>query len=379
MAVLLSSVGSLGLPIAAMLVLQPEAYGQFSLFYLAGAIANTLQLSLVSEAWIRAGQSDAVDQCWDAYGTATIMVALVGAGVAAGTSLFFPSIQSAAGWAFVAVFAQSLRLGTRFRAFRHFEWRYVLPTDLLGAIATIAAGIYLLVSHSTGLDTVMVCWAATRVFALVGTKIPKVNVREGIRWFPTHRREIRVLLSDSVISDLASIGTPYMITPVLGIAELGTYRAVSNIGGPFRSVIAPLRPALSRLPRETLASNGFAAKVIGASTLLGLAVSGLLVSLSRTDLSLGTLNSLYPYAPAVGLYVLGLVVSNLYSLIARQTASPQVILLTRVVVSVSGIVVPVCGALVWGLSGAVWGFAGCTFLAGVAWWVGVRRNAERRL
>ena len=43
------------------------------------------------------------------------------------------------------------------------------------------------------------------------------------------RRDIAPLTLDSLVQDISSIGAPYAIAPILGLANFGIYRAISNV------------------------------------------------------------------------------------------------------------------------------------------------------
>lgn len=372
--VLLSSIGSLGLPLAAMLVLEPSSYGAFSLFYLLGALANSLQLSVVSEAWVRSARG-----AWAEYISATIMVALGGSVIAAVLALITPEFSPYFWIVFLAVFGQVYWNGSRFHAFRELNWRYVLPGDFLGALATVVATTVFFLSPAVRLGDVLFWWAAVKWVSILASRPPKgLAVGKVLGWVSSHKREIRTLVADGAISDAASIGTPYALVPIVGVADLGTYRAVSNIGAPLRSLIAPLRPALTRIPLSMWGSPRLALKLVLLASGAGVVVWITLFGLEYVGLDLGTLNSLFPYAPAVGLYAFAMTLSTIYSLVARQVASNSSVIGTRTLVSIVAIVAPIVGAAVWGLSGAIWGYSLALCFAAVMWWSTVYRQIVRR-
>ncbi|MCV7717654.1 hypothetical protein M3C97_011835 [Micrococcus luteus] len=80
-----------------------------------------------------------------------------------------------------------------------------------------------------------------------------------------------------------------------------------------------------------------------------------------------------PFAPAVGVYVFGMVVSAIFIIVVRQVARTKVVLTTRVVGSTLEVLLPIGGALVWGLEGAIWAYAIQAILVGGLWWIASTR------
>ncbi len=377
LAIALSSVASLVLPLAALLVLVPADYGAFSLLYLVGALGNIFQLSIVSESWIRALHRQSAANSWDAYSNATLAVGVVVGAAGAAAALSMGSTRTAAPWVFLAILLQVYRNGARFRSFHDFKWRYVLTSDALGAAATLVGAGGLLAATSPGLHSVLVMWALSRLAAVVGTRAPaRPSVRQAYMWVRTHRREIRVLVTDSTVHTLSSIGTPFMLAPVLGLAQLGTYRSIDNIGSPVRSLIAPLRPALSRLPPTDLGSVRLPLLVASMGILFGSASYGALHLLSQRQIDLGTLNSVYPFSAAAAVYMTVMIGDSFYSLVARQVAPAKRMVGVRTAVSTLGIALPISGALIWGLPGAIWGFVLHLGAGNALWWMAVRASTH---
>lgn len=374
---ILFSIANLGLPILAMLVLQPAQYGAFSLVYLAGAFANTLQLSTVSEVWVRTGADSHPENSWNRYSNATLLVGAAGGAVAAGVALI--SAETRPYWAllFVAVFAQVYANGSSFRALRIFDWRYVLPSGALGSVAVLASAVALFALPTAGLLEVLLSWAIVKVAMLLGARPPRhIDVRESFAWLRTNKKDITTLVSDGAIANLSNLGPPYMVAPILGLAHFGTYRALENLSAPMRTVISSLRPALTRLPLRRLGSVKLAAQVGLGSLLIGVIVFLTLRGLEYTGLDLGTLNTLFPYAPLIALYMTAITLWNLYPLLARQVAASRYVITLRASLSVIAILGPVGGAIGWGLPGALWGQIIHIWVAALAWWILVNRSVK---
>ena len=374
---ILFSIANLGLPILAMLVLQPAQYGAFSLVYLAGALANTLQLSTVSEVWVRAGTDTNAENSWNRFSNATILVGVAGGAVAAVVALISTETRPYWPLLFVAVFAQVYANGSSFRALRLFDWRYVLPSGALGSAAVLASAVALFALPTVGLLEVLLSWVLVKVAMLLGARPPRrLDVRESFAWLRTNKKDITTLVSDGAIANLSNLGPPYMVAPILGLAHFGTYRALENLSAPMRTVISSLRPALTRLPLRRLGSVRLAIQVGLGSLLIGVIAFLALRGLEYTGLDLGTLNSLYPYAPLVALYMTAITLWNLYPLLARQVAASRHVITLRASLSVVAILGPVGGALGWGLPGALWGQIIHIWIAALAWWILVNRSVK---
>lgn len=374
---ILFSIANLGLPILAMLVLQPAQYGAFSLVYLAGALANTLQLSTVSEVWVRAGTDTNAENSWNRFSNATILVGVAGGAVAAVVALISTETRPYWPLLFVAVFAQVYANGSSFRALRLFDWRYVLPSGALGSAAVLASAVALFALPTVGLLEVLLSWVLVKVAMLLGARPPRrLDVRESFAWLRTNKKDITTLVSDGAIANLSNLGPPYMVAPILGLAHFGTYRALENLSAPMRTVISSLRPALTRLPLRRLGSVMLAIQVGLGSLLIGVIAFLALRGLEYTGLDLGTLNSLYPYAPLVALYMTAITLWNLYPLLARQVAASRHVITLRASLSVVAILGPVGGALGWGLPGALWGQIIHIWIAALAWWILVNRSVK---
>lgn len=374
---ILFSIANLGLPILAMLVLQPAQYGAFSLVYLAGAFANTLQLSTVSEVWVRSGADTHPENSWNRYSNATVLVGVAGGIVAAVVALVSTETRPYWPLLFVAVFAQVYANGSSFRALRLFDWRYVLPSSALGSAAVLASAVVLFALPTAGLLEVLLSWAIVKVAMLLGARPPRrIDVRESFAWLRTNKKDITTLVSDGAIANLSNLGPPYMVAPILGLAHFGTYRALENLSAPMRTVISSLRPALTRLPLRRLGSVRLATQVGLGSLLIGVIAFLALRGLEYTGLDLGTLNSLYSYAPLVALYMTAITLWNLYPLLARQVAASRHVITLRASLSVVAILGPVGGAVGWGLPGALWGQIIHIWVAALAWWILVNRSVK---
>lgn len=366
---ILYSISNLGVPLVAMVVLQPAQYGVFSLVYLVGALASTMQLSVVSEVWVRAQGRHGAANTWNRFINATVLIGVFGGTVGILVALLFEDTRPYWPLLFVAVFAQVYASGSSFRALRGFDWRYVLPTDVLGTLAVVGSAVALVLFSDGALVHVLVAWAAVKTASMLGARPPeRLDPREAVSWIRTNRKDITTLVSDGAIANVANIGTPYMLTPALGLANLGTYRALENLSGPVRTVIASARPVLTRLPTRRLGSATFALLVVALSSAVGACASGALMLLERTDLDFGTLNSLYPFTVVVGLHLSVITVWTLYPLLARQVAPSRQVVTVRAAVSVLAIVAPLVGAAVWGLPGALWAQVGQLSVAAFVWW-----------
>lgn len=370
-----TTIAALSIPFSAIVLLKPAEYGAFSLFYLVGAFANSLQLSVVSETWVRTQRGTSNAAPWAEYANATLFMAIIGGGAASAVALASSELDGLAFVVFLGVLSQVYRNGTRFRSLRNRQWRWVLPADITGAAVTmIALAVLFFGITDVGLKEVVYAWSGTKLITLLGSRPPvRLSLRGFIDWCRSRRMQIRTLVADSAMSDLAGIGTPFALLPIIGVSNLGIYRAVSNVAAPMRAVLAPLRPTLTSLPTRSLSSAKFGLGVVGAALVGAAATTGGLYLVAQTGWDTRTLGFLTPFAPAVGVYVFGMVVSAIFIIVVRQVARTKVVLTTRVVGSTLEVLLPIGGALVWGLEGAIWAYAIQAILVGGLWWIASTR------
>ncbi|KRB36249.1 hypothetical protein [Microbacterium sp. Root180] len=372
LASLASAIGMLGVQVVALVILQPAEFGLFSSVYLLGALLLSISLSVVCDSWARlARSSETVRDDWGSYGAASFYLCVLGGVVAGVVALFLPPLAPYWWLAAVAVFAMGYRSSARFYSLHQSRWNEVLPGDVVGAMIAVVGGLWAFFAADDHLGAVMAVWAASTLGAAVLSRMP-VSWRPMtlIHWGSRHRTTIGPLLRDSLLMDAAAIGTPYAMIPLLGVADFGLYRAVSNVAAPVRLVLAPIRPRLVL----TTPTARLGILVTAAAIVTGMLAAATVWAIDALGLDLGTLSHLGALAIPTGLFVAANLQSHTFYLLARGHSAPRTLYVGRAVQTVLGIVLPIVGALLWGLEGAVWLYAVATTVSAVVWTVLVYRG-----
>ncbi|QEE60840.1 hypothetical protein FVA74_04045 [Salinibacterium sp. dk2585] len=365
----------LAVQILALVTLDPADYGAFSLQYLVFALGSSLSLSLISEAWLRHDTQSGVRSPWRDYGNATLFLALSLGGLTVIVSALVPALSDVAVIGALAVAASVYRVSVRYYAVRCKA--PVLVSDLSGLVVTVAVWVWFAVLGDWSLLGMSTAWALGAVASALTSRLPPLPSVSLLRsWFSDKRTHIRPLLRDSVLMDAGAIGTPYLLAPLLGVAQFGTYRAVSNVAAPVRLVLTPLRPKIAMLAQEpqTLKRH---ALVVAAAVLLALCAYGALVVISVAQLDLGTLNELGNFALPTAIFVAANFLGTFHYIVARAGLNGTGLLLGRLVQTVFAIAGPLIGFAVGGLGGAIWGYALVTVVSAVTWAVLVSRPRWR--
>lgn len=361
----------------ALVTLDVYSYGSFSLQYLLFALGISLMLSLVSDAWVRSRSRVPSAADWDAYGAAALVVAIGIGIVTLILSFAIPVLTSVAWIGAVAVVSAVFRSGARYFSLRVGDHRRVVPADLVGFVSALALWVLIvLLPANRELWAMTLVWAGSSVSSVLLSARPRFRaIREGFRWFTKHRREIRILLRDSILLDAGSIGTPYLLAPILGLSGFAIYRAVSNIAAPVRFLLHPLRPRIASMSPHSLRRPARLFLVVAASVVLGMAAAGGLMIVDMVDVDLGALNEVVPFAAATALYVGANFMGTYYYLAARAHSSGRELIIGRIVQTVLAISAPLAGVAMSGLVGAIWGYALATAISAVVWaYLIVRRD-----
>lgn len=366
--VLLGSLAQIGPPIAALLTLPAQAFGEFSVVYLLFAWGLSMQLSICSEPWTRhrlaVGDSAADTRRFRAVSTA---VGLATAVVAAGVAAFVWGTWGLVGGVSVAVFGTVVRHGARYQSVVERGLAGTLRGDVT-FVTGLGVGLVLLLPRTSGLTAITGSWAAAALATLVVANPPRWPSPAALReWFAQHGRTIRPLLRDSIILDASAIGGAYALVPLLALQDFGVYRAVSNVATPVRLATEALRPLAGR----ELSPGGqrlLSVVLFGAGTLSGVAAALAVIGVNRAGLDVGVVNDLQPYAAPVGIFVASSLVGSALYYRARLHASPADLWRGRLWQSGTAVSAPLVGALAAGLDGAVIGTAAATAFGAAVWW-----------
>jgi hypothetical protein len=244
----------------------------------------------------------------------------------------------------------------------------ILAGDAAGLALAVLAWVVLYSAGVRELWMMTAVWAASALAAAVLSKRPSLLKPKSLtEWRRRHAMEIRPLLRDSLLMDAGSIGTPYLLAPVLGLANFGVYRAISNVAAPVRLVLNPIRPQLASAPIETQRSSRRVTVVTAASLLFGGAAYLGLLLVGVLPVELGSLSAIVDFALPASVFVAANFLGHYFYIVARSHANDRRLLTGRIVQTLLAIVVPVVGVLVGGLTGAIWGYAGCTAVSAVVW------------
>lgn len=364
---LFSAIGTLAVQFCALTSLGTEDFGLFSLVYLIAAFALSIQLSAVSEAWIRTTPA-ANSADWGSYSSVSVFMAVLSGLVALVIALVNPDLNPFAALIFVAVAATVYRAAARFYSLRNEDARGVLWADLVSMVVAAGGAITVFVLFKNDLAALFALWAATALSSALLSRPPRMTSwRELPRWYTERRNAIAPLLGESLFMDLSAIGTPLLMIPFMGIADFGVYRGVSNVAAPVRIILNPLRPRLSHLSQQRIRRLSTTISIGAGSLLMGVLAALALVIISLAHLELGTLSSLTVFAIPTGLFVSANMFGHTYYMLARQHSPAKVIVTARIVQTLVGVIFPLVGVVAWGLPGAIWGYAIATVISACFW------------
>lgn len=365
---LVNAASVLAVQVFALVTLAPASFGLFSIQYLLFALGSSLSLSLISEAWLRADLRGGGRAEWAEYSSTSLYLAGAAGAVTLALSLLVEPLRSVAWLGAIAVAAAVYRSSARYYSVRMGEVGGILAGDAAGLALAVLAWVVLYSAGVRELWMMTAVWAASALAAAVLSKRPSLLKPKSLtEWRRRHAMEIRPLLRDSLLMDAGSIGTPYLLAPVLGLANFGVYRAISNVAAPVRLVLNPIRPQLASAPIETQRSSRRVTVVTAASLLFGGAAYLGLLLVGVLPVELGSLSAIVDFALPASVFVAANFLGHYFYIVARSHANDRRLLTGRIVQTLLAIVVPVVGVLVGGLTGAIWGYAGCTAVSAVVW------------
>ncbi|MCI9888353.1 hypothetical protein JT358_07745 [Micrococcales bacterium 31B] len=372
-----SAVFSIAIQVVSLLALAPSEYGLFSIIYLLFALFSSVQLSVVLESWLRSRGSDTAGLPRLLRPVALQFAAYSGA-LAGIVCVCVPSLRHLAISAAVGVGANVYVVGARYILTWEKTFGRIVAANAAGAILTVGLCFVVFPILGRTATAVTLLWACTSLVTAVMQPCGAWGRFGDLRqWVREHRHNIGVLLRDSLVMDLSSIGVPYLLAPVLGAHNFGVYRAVSNVAAPVRIVMTPLRPSLlqqsldaARRPRRLLL-------VLGATVAFAVAAAAALLLLPATGLNLGTINYLEEYALITGVFVGSNFLITYCYIVARAHASAAGLAWGRLTQTGLSIVLPVALAFTHGLTGAIYGYVGATALVSVVWLAILLRAAPR--
>lgn len=378
-ATMVNSLLTLAPQIVALVTLDIRDFGRFSIVYLLFAWGASLQMSVVCEPVgrdQRRGQMDAVDRDYRAVAT----YIAVGAGVLAGIAAYLlwgqPHITAVLA---LATAAACFRVPARYASLLQGDWRSALTVDAVACVLLLIAGGAALAMRLSAIEVVVWAWGGAMTGACVIGLSPVLRGPAVLRrWLRRRGRDIAPLTLDSLVQDISSIGAPYAIAPILGLANFGIYRAISNVAAPVRLLIEPLRPSWASVDALVLRRKLVRAS-LGIALPAGAAAGVCLALLHHLPWDLGVLDDLRPWSWAAGAFVTFSLISLMFYAAARLQLGGRALWRGRVLQSSTAIVLPIGGALLGGLPGAIWCYVAATALGAVVWVVLTRPSlAEGR-
>ncbi|WP_285115795.1 hypothetical protein [Leifsonia sp. fls2-241-R2A-40a] len=360
-----SSAAIVLLQFLALVSLEPAAFGRFSAVYLAFALASSVLLSVVCEAWQRV--RPVAD--WRQFSAPLLAHSVLSGVVTTLILALIPGYQGLAVFSGVAVGTATYRVGARYFAMHHREYRWVVPADFANVVVLVVGwALFLFARDSFSITTVMIVWAASSVVSAALSK-PATGYAPSLvpSWLRTHNHEIKTLLGDSVLLDASGIGTPYALIPILGVNGFGVYRALSNVSGPVKLLLTPVRPLFAGVDAKRFARARSVALFVGLSAVIGAVCYAAIVLLKLTGLEIGTLTALTDYAWEAGVFVGATFLNGVYYLLARTHFTRRRLLSARAVTSLAGIVLPIAGGLLFGIKGAIVAVTLATVVIAVVW------------
>lgn len=365
----LNAVVALGPQLIALVLLVPVDFARFSLVYLIFALGTSVLLSTVCEATNHQGEESGRDITavylsaagWIAATTLPVSLTVA---LTAGTRPLDSVILA------VAIALACYRVPARFREVATHQVGVAARADLVGALALFAVVTGGLLLDAPGLTTIALAWcvagaASTAVGFVVRPAGPSVLVE----WIRPRRARVKHLLSDSVLLDISSIGTPYAIAPLLGLAGFSAYRAVSNVAAPVRILLSAVRPWIATSSARVNVRGRHMVLALTLSVSLGGAAFGALAILDSSGLDVGALSEVSRFAVQCGLFVAAGLMGQYLYVAARSHLSGTALWRGRLLQSVLAIGLPVAGALSRDTEIAINYYVASAILCAFAWYL----------
>lgn len=360
----LNAFGSLVPQVIGIVFLSSTEFGRFSVLYLLYSFAMSVLMSILCDTWVVTDSTNGSNG-WPLYGSVLSGCAVI-AGLSGGAiGLLVLEGARTAVIAAVCLAVATYRIGARYYLAHSGRWYSVTLSDVSLFFVTVSVFIVMR-AYLTGFDALLVAWAGGNFIACTIAGRPWFKFNSARRWVCDRRRTIAPLLADTLTMNLASIGTPFILLPILGMQGFGIYRAVSNLAAPVRIAVAPLRPLIIRSPKRLVAPK-FRIAVSAFGLGVGGAVSAGLLAVRYFDIKVGVLFELSIFAIPTGIYVFSALLVSVYSLVVRAGKNARVLLLGRGAYTVLGLLCPLLGYVLGGLEGAIWGFAVGSLVSGFTW------------
>jgi len=340
---------------AAILVLTPERYGVFALFYVVVGSGTALVYAVVCDPW---GRLDGARAAWNEFSSVLALASIL----TVAPVLIIGSIVGHSALAVVfaiAICSTVYRSGARYYSVVTGRYRFVALADTLSVFGFWAALVPLL-TCTESLDALAFSWMLSALLGLVcSEKVRSWPSRTAIvSWFREHWSKMKSYLLDTAMLETGSTGVPLALSPIMGLSEFGIYRSVSSAAVPVRMILNPLRPDIAGKTLDALRQWRTIAGVCGSGVMVGMGVYALLRLFRASDvMPSSALASLSLFAFPVALYVALNFAEMFFYLVLRAKLGGKRLILYRAIQVASMVVFPAGGFAIFGLAGAVWGYA----------------------
>lgn len=362
---LFNGIAALSPQILGLLTLSSREFGVFSVGYLIFAFGSSVMLSILCDPWVMSRPFRSVEG-WRIYSTILVTLCLIFACLSFGISILVSGDWIVSSLTVLGVSFGLGRVGLRHLLVFQRDWKVVFYLDFAAIFGTFLGFMVGYLFNLNELSIVLFAWAGGGACGSIAGGVPGFALGASITWLKAHRKTIRRLLSDSLVMDAASIGTPYLLLPLLGLGGFGIYRAVSNLSAPIRLALSPIRSLV--LSNTALVGSRKVGTMLGFVAFIVSLTGGLLMVLvENRGWVLGVLSDVAVYAVPTGIFLFSSVLISVYPLICRAEGTSKIIAVGRGIQSVAGVVLPVVGYFSAGISGSVWGLALGALVSGTAW------------
>lgn len=374
--VLIGEVGAIAvIQLLPMLHLSIFEYAAYSAIYLGFAAFITAKFALLSDVWARRTQQDGGGNALNhTYMSMLTAVALLG-GIVVGTltsaiaqDLLLGSV------ALCAVSAGVYRAGTAYRLIGNGRALRAGLTEIAGACCAGTAALIIVLNDSYSTLTALACWAISPLVSSLGTPmLPRLHPREVTGWLRENRSAIRALVGESLIKNVESIGTPYLLGGLGGAAALALYRAGSSLTYPVRILIDAVR---ARIVNGSIKANGRTLAVLtAAGGGMGACVAGALFAADSWGLGQdAVLGLLAHHIFAVWAWVWVTAISTFIQFAGRGYFDPRSLILRRIAHTLVVMLGTAAALLIFGVGAVIWGAVITRVLAIPLWLVGRNRQ-----
>lgn len=366
-------ISTLIIQIFGLLVLTSQDFGVFSALFLVTALGNSLAYSLVCEPWQR---NKLNKENWAEFSSIALVVSI------------FPFLFALVLGAFLKFDLLSLMLVSfasmftviRFQA-RYFQvnqsltWRALTP-DLAGIIFSVVLfSVQSQLHLANELQSIFWLWFCNSGISALGNNFRKFHLFNTTKnWFLKYHHEIKFLFADSTLLDLGGIATPYVLIPILGISNFGTYRGVTNIASPVKIIFSGLRPYSSKVNSRFFVTFKGILLALAITLFFGIIIYFSLQLISGLIWAESALETVISYSLITSLYFSATFLNGIYYILSRSLLPAKQLVKARIPSTVLAVVFPLIGGVLFGLEGALWGLVLATSGMSALWFFQIHFN-----